>query len=100
MPVTSLMNPYEYYGQLAQTLIEREMHTATKYIEPKHVIRATRKVFDGKISRRDNRIEIMFTEGVPNYHARKFIKLCQKAGEPFPVKKIQLTPFPRRRRKH
>lgn len=93
------MNYYKYYGQLAQILIEREAHTATKYLSPRHTIRATRKVFEGKISPRDRRVEIMFTEGEPNYHARAFIKLCKRAGVPFPVKKVQSTPFPVRRRK-
>lgn len=98
MPVTSNMSHYNYYGQLAQALIATEGHTATKYLTPKHVIRATRKVFGGKINKRDRRVEIMFTDGIPNYHARQFIKLCQRAKEPFPVKKIQLTLFPKRAR--
>lgn len=28
--------------------------------------------------------------GRPNYEQRQFIKLCKKAGEKFPVKKVQL----------
>lgn len=92
------MSHYKFYGQLAQLLIETESHVATKYLSPRHTVRATRKVFRGRIDRRDRRVEIMFTDGEPNYHARKFIKLCQKAGETFPVRKIQLTPFPKRRK--
>lgn len=89
---------FRVYGQLAHILISTGSHTATKYLTPKHVVRATRKVFNRKIDKRDRRIEIMFTDGAPNYHARKFIKCCQKAGEPFPVKKIQVAAFPKRRK--
>jgi hypothetical protein len=32
----------------------------------------------------------VFTIGKPNYEEREFIKKCKKAGEPFPVKKIQV----------
>lgn len=91
------MNHYPYIGKLVQTLIETEARVATKYLSPRHVIRATRKVFAGRINKQDRRTEIMITDGEPNYHARKFIKLCQRAGEPFPIRKIQLTPFPKRR---
>lgn len=86
-----------YYQALADSLIRNGAHTATKYVSPNHVVRATRKVCNRRIDKRDRRIEIMFTEGVPNYHARNFINMCRKAGEPFPVKKIQLTAFPKRR---
>jgi hypothetical protein len=92
------MSHYNYIGKLIQTLIETESHVATKYLSPKHVIRATRKVFNGRIDKRDRRTEIMVTDGEPNYHARQFIKLCKRAGEPFPVRNIQLTPFPKRRK--
>jgi hypothetical protein len=88
---------FDVYGKLANILASTGSHTATKYLSPKHVVRATRKVFNRKIDKRDRRMEIMFTDGEPNYHARKFIKRCQKAGESFPVKKIQLTHFPKRR---
>lgn len=92
------MNHYKQYADLAATLINSGCHTATKYLSPTHVIRATRVVYNRKIDKRDRRTEILFTDGVPNYHAREFIKRCKKAGEPFPVKKIQLTFFPRRKK--
>lgn len=87
------MNNYKTYANLAKALIESEAHTATKYISDKYVIRATRRLFKHrKWSARDN-VEISFVAGRPNYAARQFIKDCKKAGEPFPVKKIQLK-FP------
>jgi len=63
--------------------------SATSYLGPKVIIRAVRKRYNKKINKRGN-IEIMLTIGKPNYAERKFIKLCKKAGEKFPVKKIQL----------
>lgn len=65
---------------------------ATKYVSPKLIIRAVRrtfKAFDRK-PRKDMNMEVIMTIGKPNYIEREFIKVCQKAGEPFPVKKVQL----------
>jgi hypothetical protein len=42
-------------------------------------------------SRTKRQTEIVVTIGKPNYAERKFIELAKKAGEPFPIKKIQLT---------
>lgn len=92
------MNKFNIYGHLAETLVNCECYTATKFISPVHIIRATRKVYNRRIDKRRN-VEIMFTDGRPNYHARQHIKLLKKAGEPFPVKKILLTFFPKRRKK-
>jgi hypothetical protein len=62
---------------------------STNYISPKFVIKAKRKLYDGKIYKRGN-IEIVLTIGKPNYEEHKFIKKYIKVNEPFPVKKIQL----------
>lgn len=93
------MSHYPYYGKLAALLVRIGAHTVTKYLSPTHTVRATRKVCAGRIDKRDKNIDIVFTDGRPNYHAREFIKRCKKAGEPFPVKKIQITYFPKRRKK-
>jgi uncharacterized Fe-S cluster-containing MiaB family protein len=87
-----------FYQNIADSLIRNEAYTATKYISEKHVIRATRRVYNRKIDQKRN-IEIMFIEGRPNFHSRRFIRKCIKAGESFPVQKIQLTWFPKRRKK-
>ena len=65
---------------------------ATKYVSPKHIIRAVRKSyrFNGRKPRKGANLEIHITIGRPNYLEREFVKECQKVGEPFPVKKIQL----------
>jgi hypothetical protein len=41
--------------------------------------------------------DISFTIGKPNYAERAFIKKCQRAGERFPVRRIQLQ-FPAEKR--
>ena len=60
--------------------------SATKYISPNLVARAVRF---GKFDSQG--LDVRVKLGRPNFAERKFIKLCKKAGEPFPVKKIQLT---------
>lgn len=60
---------------------------ATKYISPREVARAT---FHGKRLGRMRTRHVVVTVGAPNYEERKFIRVLKKAGERFPVKKIQL----------
>ena len=64
---------------------------ATVYIARDYVVKATRK---DKLDRRNKSETFVVTMGRPNYLERKFIKLCEKAGEPFPVKKVVLKPWP------
>ena len=77
------------YNKIIKSLILSGAIKATKYIDPKFVIKAKRKVFNNKIDKRGN-IEIILTIGKPNYLERKFIKQCIKAKEPFPIQKTQL----------
>jgi hypothetical protein len=88
----------KYYAKLADALLASEAHKATKYLSDKHVINATRILYAGKILPDRCRINILFTDGRPNYTERQFIKLCKKAGEPFPIRNIQLK-FPPKKRK-
>ena len=74
-------------GKVIGAAIKTGSYKATKYVSPRYVIRATRR---HKIDRRDSRVEFVVTLGAPNYLERDFIKECQKSGEPFPIKKIQL----------
>lgn len=64
-----------------------ELKRATKYLSDKLIVRATRV---RKFDRRDGQVEMVLTIGKPNAMERDFIKDCKIAGEPFPVKKIQL----------
>ena len=65
---------------------------ATKYLSETFIVRAVRRCYRGKIRKRDN-IEILLTIGKSNYAERQFIKLAKKAGEPFPIKKVQIKPY-------
>jgi hypothetical protein len=63
----------------------------TQYVSPKEIVRVTRRRYDGKFPAQGKPVELMVSSGRPNYRERLFIKKCKKAGEPFPVKKIQWT---------
>jgi hypothetical protein len=76
------------YNEVCESIVNGGAIKATKYITPKFIIRATRKLFGKKITK--GNIEMIITIGKPNYAEREFIKLCQEANEPFPVKKVQL----------
>jgi len=91
---TSLLSIKEIVG----TLIWTGAHKATKYFSDKQIVRATRKVFGGRINKRDRSIEIILTIGHPNYAERKFIKQCKMANVKFPIKKIQLKYFPKKKK--
>lgn len=70
-------------------------YTATKYISPRLIVRATRrfgrkqKADLGTVNRAPS-LDVVLTISHPNYLERKFIKQAKKAGEQFPIKKIQL----------
>lgn len=81
------------FNELVKALVSTGAYKATKYLTAKEVAKATRRRYGGKISK-NGPLEILFTMGKPNYEERKFIKIYKKAGEPFPVKKIQLK-FPK-----
>lgn len=83
--------------KLARYIAEVSIHSllggakkSTKYVSPDFVIKASRTF---KASKHNTRSTVILTMGAPNYRERAFIKLCQKAGEPFPVKKVQLKFF-------
>ena len=62
----------------------------TYFVSPTEIIRVTRRRYDGKFAAK-GMIELLVSVGRPNYQERLFVKRCQKAGEPFPVKKIRWT---------
>ena len=89
--------PSRVLNTLVWPLLVQDARKATKYLSPSCVVKATRRLFDGRIDRRDKRVEILLTIGAPNYAERRAIKQLVKAGEPFPVRKTQLR-FPARAR--
>lgn len=73
-------------------LMDAKVKSATAYQSPQLVVTATRRC---KSDARACRIEMVLTIGKPNYRGRAFVKACLKAGEPFPVKKVQLRWMPK-----
>jgi len=74
------MTGYQAVAKVFKILAESGAYRATGYLSPKLTIKAT---FVNKES-------VLITVGRPNYAERKFIKLAKKAGEKFPIRKIQL----------
>lgn len=79
------------YNKVIEPIINNKIIKATYYINPKFIVRATRKLFDKKIVK--GNIEISLTVGKPNYVERNFIRQCEKVKEPFPVKRVQLKEY-------
>ncbi len=85
--------PRNAVNRVVMALMECEsLKRAVIYLASDCIVRATRR------SPQRGRTEIVLTIGRPNYAERKFIKTCQKAGEPFPVRKMQLKWYPKKRR--
>lgn len=64
-----------------------ELRSASVFQAPDFVITATRR---GKCDGRAMHSELVLTVGKPNFRGRAFVKACLKAGEPFPVRKVQV----------
>lgn len=82
----------QVFGQLAECILEGGAYKATKYYGDRLIVKATLrkdKHFKGTHTKWPF-VTILFTVGKPNYEEREFIKKCFAAGEPLPVKKIQL----------
>ena len=76
------------FGHLAEWVLDNGAKRATKYLSEKLTITAT---YQGKHRARDSSRTLLFTIGAPNYASRQFIKKCKAAGEPFPVKRLQIA---------
>lgn len=79
---------------VCRALNNGEFKSATKYLGSKLVVRAT---WRHKPKKSNTREELVLTYGRPNYLERRFIEACFAAGEPLPVKKVQLRPWPKKR---
>ena len=65
------------------------IYQATKYCSPVLTVKATRPRFRGKLLN-GRTLTAIVTIGKPNFAERQFIKACQRAREPFPIKKLQV----------
>jgi hypothetical protein len=74
------------FGQVVSEVIAGAK-TATKYVDERTVVKAT---LVGKRDYQEDGLDVRLTFGAPNFREKQFIKDCKEAGEPFPVRKIQL----------
>lgn len=72
-------------------LASNDNRRATLYLSPGLTFKATRTA---RVDKRQRQEHYVVTIGKPNWHERERIKVFKRAGEPFPVKKVQLTLFP------
>lgn len=82
--------PPKVVGEVVWTLLEHDAKKVTAFLSPRLTVKASRTLYDGKISKRDRRADVSVTIGEPNYAERRFIKAALAAGEPFPVKRFQI----------
>jgi hypothetical protein len=75
------------YDDVIELVLTGAVRKATKYISPTRVVTATAR---HRPDKRRNTVELVLTVGKPNCAGKKFIKSAIKAGEPFPIRKIQL----------
>lgn len=78
---------------LLATLWSSELRSASKFVRPDLVVTVTRR---HKVDKRRSTREFVLTIGKPNFRGRAFIKACLKAGEPFPVKRVQVKRWGKR----
>jgi hypothetical protein len=79
---------------VCRALNNGEFKSATKYLGSRLVVKATWRHRPSKSHRHE---EIVLTYGEPNFRETKFIEACFKAGENLPVRKVQLSPWPKQR---
>lgn len=66
---------------------------ATVYLDESTVVSCTaRRPFDARLRSHAYVLKI----GKPNFVERRFIRLCKQAGEPLPVRKVQLKFWPKK----
>ena len=81
---------------IMRVLLCPEIRKATKYLGERDVVKCTRqRKFDG----RTRGETFLLTVGRPNYTEKKFIKAYLMAGEPFPVKRVQVQWYPIKEKK-
>lgn len=90
--------PRTAVGRVVEALLEcPEAKTVSLYLEPRTVVKATRIHKHTRRSDRYGAESYMLTIGRPNFLGRRFVKQCQQAGEPFPVRKLQIKWWPKKR---
>ena len=83
-------------GRVLDTLIATGARRATSYLDENTIVRATAQRRPDKRSRSQT---YLLTIGKPAFLDRRFIRMAKKAGEPFPIKKVQLKFWPEKKSK-
>ena len=82
-------------AQAVETILEEpNVRQATVYFDERTIVRTTARA---RPDRRSKSTVILLTVGAPNFVERRFIRLCRQAGEPLPVRKVQLKFWPKKR---
>lgn len=71
-----------------------DMRRATVFLSDKLTVKVTRRHRHSRRARYEN---FVLSYGTPNYAERQFLRACRKAGEPLPVRRVQLRAWPRKR---
>lgn len=82
-------------AQVTETVLGLGARRAVKIISPKLTVKATRRHRQDK---RNRQTEMVLTIGGPNYAERQFIKAAKAAGESFPIRKMLLKWYKRKKR--
>lgn len=87
--------PFSAITSTIEACIRAGAHRAFRVLSEGQVVRATRPHYKGGPSNRS--LEFVVSVCKPNYAEREFIRKCKRAGEPIPVRKVQLRYAPKRR---
>ena len=87
--------PPKSFSKVVNVLLASVAKSATLYISPTLIVRAT---WRNKPRGNNRREEMVLTFGSPNYLEARFAKQAQRAQEPFPIRKVQLKPWPVKRK--
>lgn len=78
-------------AETVEAIIVGGAYKATKYLNEKLTVKATRKRFDKKILKRGRIMEIVLTIGGPNYEEREKIRRAKKERERLDLQVKYLT---------
>lgn len=85
------MEPAAAIAQVIRVLLKTGARKATKFLSDRETVKVSRT---WKPDRRSRSQTLVVTMGRPNYAEREFLKKCRRAGEPVPVKRVQIKHYP------
>jgi len=76
-----------YVRKAVEAVLETDAKTATVFMAPNQIIRATRRMYKRGNSRGPT--EVLLTLGKPNYKERNLIKVYKATKQKFPITRVQ-----------